>query len=413
MVLQSSGEINISQIRTEMGFNPGSNASATHPTITLSNNTSNSNYVASASSNSGNAWRLFDNASRWDSASGVYSDVNYIGSVTTNVNGSSVAGEWIQLEFINGISNVSSVVYSGTGLQANFGQIVVCGSNNLTTFTQLLTASGYIDGTYNISSTATYKYIRTICLKKFQGGNTFCTINEWKINGTIGVEEQAELAPFQGLTGGQISFNDFYGKDNIMTFYNWYNLFTRLNSAFTITQSGSNPNVQLQLNSTATGSSLTSLWYDRKIQNNSFVAEFEIYLGGSADGTSFNVGYNSTSTNVGEGPNGPAFTITFQLWTGSGRSRGIYLFDNSGTQVGLYTYNLDESVWRKVRVVYTRSTSNTWRIFFNGTNVITYSNPNNETWVTSNSGNVFGFGSRTGGVTHNSYVRRFAVSIQN
>lgn len=411
MVLQSSGEININQIRTELAFNSGSNTTATHPTTTLSNNTSNSNYIASASSNSGNAWRLFDNASgaRWDSA-GTYSGIDYIGSVTTNVNGASVSGEWIQLEFVNGIRNISSVVFSATGLMANFGQIVVCASNNQTTFTQLLAAGHtYIDGTYSISSTASYRYIRTICLKKYQGGDNFCTIHEWKVNGIIGNGGQIDLASFQGLTGGQIGFNNFYNRIGIMTVYNWYNLFARINSAFTIAQSGSDPDVQLQLNSTSTYSSLTTIGYNTRIQNSSFIAEFEIWMSGTADGSSFNVGYNAANA-IGEGPNAPAFTINFQLYTAEGRSQGIYLWDNNGTQVGFWGYAIGESTWRTVRIVYTRSTTNTWQIFFNGTNRITYSNPNNETWVTSTSGIYWGFGSRTGGYTHNFYVRRFKLT---
>lgn len=411
MPLQSSGEINISQIKTELGFTSGGNSSATHPTTTLTSNTSDSNYVASASS--GAAYLAFDNGSRWDSASGVYSGIDYIGGVRTTVDGVSVAGEWIQLEFMNGITNISSVVYSGTGLQANFGKIVVCASNNQSTFTKLTEAGhGYVEGTYGISSTKSYRYVRTICLQKYQGGNSFCTINEWKINGTIGVGGQIDLATYQGLTGGQISFNDFFGKETLMTYFNWYSLFTRINSAFTITQSGSDPDVQLQLNSTATGGSITTLGAVSKIQNYSqFVAEFEIYMNGSGDGGSFNVGYNAANA-VGEGPNGPAFTIGFQLYTGGGRSQGIYFWNEAGTQIGFYGYGLGESVWRPVRVVYTRSTTNTWQIFFNGTNIITYSNPNNENWIT-NSGSYYGFGSRTGGATHNFFVRRFRLSVQN
>lgn len=626
MVLQSSGEISFSQIRTEMNFSSGSNTSATHPTTTLSSNTSDSNYIASASSNSGNAWRLFDNSSRWDSASGVYSDVNYVGSVTTTVDGVSVAGEWIQLEFMNGVSNISSVVYTGTGLQANFGQIVVCASNNQSTFTQLLSASGYIEGTYNISSTKSYRYVRTICLKKYQGGNTFCTINEWKINGIIGNGGQVSIGDFfangstkaRGVTGiptsGAISFDNFRGKEAIpvvsgligkytgeswngstlvdetgsgnntnvnrggaistntsannglkyisggtgaglqfptgilpstytaifitrytgtsrgrimdgvnanwlsghwggvtgaayhegwvhspasdyyvntwvlstdqvnlyrsnqrergtsggtastrlslhygfhtgvtynensqwafyclfvynrnlstseilqmeeylrnryqtliMTTYNWYTLFNRINSNFTITQSGSDPDVQLQMNSTATGSSNTTLWYDKKIQNYSqFVAEFEIYMSDGADGSSFNVGFNSTGGLWGEGPNGPAFCIAFQVW--DVKANGVYLYDNSGTQVGFYAYNIGTPQWIPMRVVYTRSTTNTWQIFAANASIITYSNANNETWVTTNSGSIFGFGSRTGGVTHDCYIRRFTLSVQD
>lgn len=202
-------------------------------------------------------------------------------------------------------------------------------------------------------------------------------------------------------------------KTVIMHTYNWYSLFNRINSNFTITQSGSDPDVQLQMNSSATGSSNTTLWYSQRIQNYSqFVAEFEIYMSDGADGSSFNVGFNSTTAGLwGEGPNAPAFCLTFHVW--QSRTDGIYLFDSANNQVGFYQYNVGENIWRPVRVVYTRSTTNTWQIFFNNTNVINYSNPNNETWVTSTSGAVFGFGSRTGGVTHNFYVRRFTLSVQD
>lgn len=202
-------------------------------------------------------------------------------------------------------------------------------------------------------------------------------------------------------------------KTVIMHVYNWYSLFNRINSNFTITQSGSDPDVQLQMNSTSTYSSNTTLWYDKKIQTYSqFVAEFEIYMSDGADGSSFNVGFNSTTAGLwGEGPNAPAFCITFHVW--QSRTDGIYLFDSSNNQVGFYQYAVGENVWRQVRIVYTRSTTNTWQIFFNNTNIINYSNPNNETWVTNTSGSVFGFGSRTGGVTHNFYVRRFTLSVQD
>lgn len=202
-------------------------------------------------------------------------------------------------------------------------------------------------------------------------------------------------------------------KTVIMHTYNWYSLFNRINSNFTITQAGSNPDVQLQMNSTATYSSNTTLWYSQRIQNYSqFVAEFEIYMSDGADGSSFNVGFNSTTSGLwGEGPNAPAFCLTFHVW--QSRTDGIYLFDSANNQVGFYQYNVGENVWRPVRVVYTRSTTNTWQIFFNNTNVINYSNPNNETWVTSTSGEVFGFGSRTGGVTHDFYLRRFTLSVQD
>jgi hypothetical protein len=196
-----------------------------------------------------------------------------------------------------------------------------------------------------------------------------------------------------------------------MNSYNWYTLFTRINANHTIIQTGSDPDVVLQLNSSSIFSSNTTLWYSNKIQLYSqFMVDFNINMSDGADGTSFNVGFNSTVGLFGEGPNPPGFCLTFHVWDGS-RKDGIYLFDNNGNQRGYYDYAVGENVWRPVRIIYTRSTTNTWQIFFNNINIFNYSNPNNEAWVTSDSGDIFGFGSRTGGVTHNFYLRNFNLSL--
>ena len=209
--------------------------------------------------------------------------------------------------------------------------------------------------------------------------------------------------------------NDGGGSLTSWTINNWYSLFNKINSTFPIDIYGIDPNIQLQLNSRNFGGSITSLWYDRPIQNASFVAEFEVFISASnnywaGDGSSFNVGFNKTDGFFGEGPNAPAFSLSFQAYQHSGRSRGIYLFDNNGTQRGFYAYDIVENVWRTVRVVYNRNITNTWQIFFNNINVINYNNPNNETWITMSAGSIFGFGSRTGGATHDFYLRRFTLT---
>ncbi len=205
----------------------------------------------------------------------------------------------------------------------------------------------------------------------------------------------------------------------IMSVNDWYSLFTRVNSAnFTMVQSGVDPFVQLQMNDKGIQSSNTSLWYNKSIQNySSFVVDFYVYIvdgsafGGSADGSSFNVGHTGQSF-WGEGPNVPAFCIAFHLYA-QGKTPGIYLYNNAGTQVGFYQVALGNSTWTRVRIIYTRSTTNTWQIFYNNTSVITYSNPNNESWVTSSAGTNFGFGSRNGGYTHDFYVSQFSLYIQD
>jgi hypothetical protein len=154
-----------------------------HPVVALTSNTSNPNYIASASSNNGNAYLAFDNnaGGRW--AAGGYSGGAYVGSVTTLINGVAVAGEWIQLEFVNGISNITSIGFTATGLQANFGSINVCVSNDNVNFTSILTASGYINGTYNVTKVSnTYRYVRIVCQTTYQGSTTTCTIHDIYIN---------------------------------------------------------------------------------------------------------------------------------------------------------------------------------------------------------------------------------------
>ena len=204
----------------------------------------------------------------------------------------------------------------------------------------------------------------------------------------------------------------------VMSVNDWYSLFTKVNSAnATMIQGGSDPDVQIQMNWQTIQSSNTTLWYNKPIQTYSgFVADFEIYIANGtyimADGSSFNVGHTGQSF-FGEGPNTPAFCIAFHLYSNT-KPIGIYIYNNSGTQVAAYeNSSLSNFTWSRVRIIYTRSTTNTWQIFYNNISVITYSNPNNESWVTSSAGTNFGFGSRTGGGTHDFAVRRFSLYIQD
>jgi hypothetical protein len=223
------------------------------------------------------------------------------------------------------------------------------------------------------------------------------------------------------LTLQEILLMEQYLRDQyqtlIMSVNDWYSLFTRVNSNATMIQGGSDPDVQIQMNWQTIQSSNTSLWYNKPIQNyTSFVADFEIYIGNGtydiADGSSFNIGHTGQSF-WGEGPNAPAFSIAFHVYPTT-KPIGIYIYNNSGTQVAAYANSsLSNFAWTSVRIIYTRSTTNTWQIFYNNTNVLNYSNPNNESWVTSSAGTNFGFGSRTGGGTHDFAVRRFNLSIQD
>ena len=206
--------------------------------------------------------------------------------------------------------------------------------------------------------------------------------------------------------------NISYTNTNLMTTSNWYSLFNftkiSLNSSYTMVQSGSNPDVQLQINATTATSSMNSLWYNQRIQDGtSFTINFEIRLLGTADASSFNIGHTNTSF-FGDGPNKPAFSLVFHMIS-TLRPVGIYLFDDNGVLLNYYAYTLSENIWRTVQIIYTNSTTNTWQFYFNNVNIFNYSNVNHNNWLAT-SGSYFGFGTRNGGSAHDITIRRFTLS---
>ena len=240
-----------------------------------------------------------------------------------------------------------------------------------------------------------------------ENGTEWYIVNNSNINKNINsIIWVKSLQRFIILSGNTIIYSDFIDQlSNIMTNNNWYSLFTRVNGAYTITQTGSDPDVQLQLNSASTTSSSTNLWFSNRIQDlNTFTVNFEVRLSGSADATSFNIGFNSTSF-FADGPNAPGMCLAFRVFSGSGI--GIYLFIGS-TQVAFNSTNLANNTWNTFQIIYNKSNTNTWIINRNGSNLFTYSNPDNATWL-SGTGNIFGFGSRNGGSAHDSFIRRFSI----
>jgi len=195
----------------------------------------------------------------------------------------------------------------------------------------------------------------------------------------------------------------------------WLDFFQRVDSNFKMVISGSGRDRQIQLNSASVYSSNTVLWASSPIQNyDGFIVEFEIFISNaSADGVSFNVG-STYKTLFGEGPNPPAVSISFHLYWPH-RVPGIYLLDSGtgwpGKYLGFFRANLGTSSWVPVRIIYSRRGPVTWSIYYNNQNIINHYDPNNNDWVVNRSGNFCGFASRTGGATHDSYIRRFRLSV--
>ncbi len=196
--------------------------------------------------------------------------------------------------------------------------------------------------------------------------------------------------------------------DYIMSNDNWYNLFTKRNSGnWTITQTGSNPDVELKLNNVGTTSSYTGLFKLDKIQTNNFVISFEIKLlkgTTSVDGTTFIIG-NNTGSMDGHLPNSPSFCLYFNGLS-TGNKIILYL---QGTAVAERLIDVYTDTWQLIEIIYSKQAINTWKISLNQQLIINYSQLNNSDWVNYLSGSYYGFGSSNGGWTHSSTIRRFKL----
>ena len=194
--------------------------------------------------------------------------------------------------------------------------------------------------------------------------------------------------------------------------YTWYTTMTKVNSAFTMVQAGSDPDVQLQMNSNSVGSSYTSMYRSgQSLQNyTSVIITFNVYIttASSADGLIFTLG-STSAPNYPYNPYG-GFGVVFQVYN-YGYTRGVLLINSSNSYVAIWPNDIRTSSWIPVRIIYTKGTTNTWLVYYNGTKVITYSDPNNTTWLSS-AGNYWGFGCSTGGANGDYYINDVNVSIQ-
>ena len=217
---------------------------------------------------------------------------------------------------------------------------------------------------------------------------------------------------FDAPSSGTISFSNFTDIRNPIVLHkrNWYNLLTRATTGgFAPAQTGSDPNVQIQMARSDVGGNYNGLSYNFRIQDlRGFRVEYEYYLSGGADGLAFKVGRTSGGNMGGENPGYSAFTFNLQTYTGGSRSRQIYIWDNNNVQ--LYAgSSIPVNSWTPVVIIYKKGTSNyTWQMWNNGVNIFNYNDADNATWL-NNSGPYFGFASRTGGVKMNAYIRRVRI----
>lgn len=196
-----------------------------------------------------------------------------------------------------------------------------------------------------------------------------------------------------------------------VSYYSWYSDFSRYNSGYTMVQTSSDPDVQIQMNNASVFSGNTGLYKNTPtLQNfNQVVIDFEIYIANaSADGMSFYMG----GTAIGVAEYGPAnsYSVGFQIYNGV-KTPGIYLYKDTMTITSNTSVSLNVGAWRAVKIVYNKNTSNTWQVFYNGSSVISVSDGDHASWMSS-AGVYWGFGCRVGAYSGDYFVRRVSVSYQ-
>lgn len=219
-------------------------------------------------------------------------------------------------------------------------------------------------------------------------------------------------------------YNDNYNKrlldykssiNYIVNSSNWYNVMTLNNiTGVAAATSGSDPNVQYRL-TLAGGSNFNIFSNSTRIQDySSFTCSFELKTDtGGSDGLFFFCGATSvTGFAIYEVLSSNSFMLTFSVY--SPNTIGIHLRNDSSTTVVLapLTNWVADSNWYPVTVTYTRGTVNTWVVNFNGVDIITYSNVDNESWRSSIAGNNWGIGSRSGGGDMTSYIRKVELTYK-
>lgn len=90
---------------------------------------------------------------------------------------------------------------------------------------------------------------------------------------------------------------------------------------------------------------------------------------------------------------------------------GTYLYNSTNSANSVSSTYAGTGSWQEVLITYKKSITNTWTVALDGTQKISYNDPNNASWLTS-SGDFWGFGARTGDTTCEFCVRNINLSIE-
>jgi len=172
---------------------------------------------------------------------------------------------------------------------------------------------------------------------------------------------------------------------------NWYNNVTKSGTAVAESFTGTDPNVQLRLVNGQTSSSgsisYTNFLINPELTSFEFTTDISWTPTALGGGDNYQIRFGSTTS----------LTIFFNFWTdfsNNGLSgQGVYILNSSGAAVLKTTTapgprGTGQDQWYPVRVLYNKNAVNTWTVMVNGTTVLTYADPNVNTWqnVVNNKG---------------------------
>jgi hypothetical protein len=172
-----------------------------------------------------------------------------------------------------------------------------------------------------------------------------------------------------------------------LTYTNWYNNIVKTGTVASQPTTGSDPNVQLRILNKETSQNGT-ITYSNFLINpalNSFDFNMEVFWSPN------NPSDSNTAGDYYQVKFGGAmsFTLLFNFWSEYSNHDlsgvGVYVINSSGRAVMKSTTSPGpkgpgEDQWYPVRILYNNNDVNTWTVLVNGTQVLTYTDPNVKIW---------------------------------
>jgi hypothetical protein len=364
----------------------------------------------------GDIYRAFDDT--YGNSSNVWSPGQYYnittgvytGSVSTTVSGVTQSGEWVQIQIPNPI-----VLYS---FSLNFWwsdsiyvarSFLIAASNDNSTWTNIYDNTNVNNWVYGTAQTFVvtgspnaYRYFRLIVRRagnfdsvtlanNVNGFNyqSWWVLDQWKLYTNESDFNLMKFPPAPLTADSPVTFTTVNTN-------NWYNVMTYgTNSWYSPVLSGTDPLKQLQLTPGSGSVGTYCKVTNQPVMNyNSFTLTFGLFCTNTNNGDYITLYFGSGAYQV---------QFNFEIYY----YQGIRLSTTNVTNAVSSATNWFNSTWNNIRIVYNRSATNTWTLFFNETQIIQYSDPN---WYKT-PGGEWGFNAFNGDAHFSSYIRQLEMKI--